>query len=629
LAECVVLANEPAFAVGGLRVIPALRTVERVDGRREVLEPRVMQVLVALVSAGGAVLSRHDLVERCWAGRIVGDDAINRVMSRLRRVGETIGAGAFRVETVTKVGYRLIVGDSVGGTAHGPGVTQFSAAFSPRAEHPTWPRLQRLPIATALIVFAALAVFAIWPPRLNGAPDDLAILVEPLAAAPADAPAQMLRSGLAADLARVTLDGTTHVRVIEMGDAGKQRGDMRLTGAAETAGGMLRATVRLLGRADDEILWSKSFERSMAEAGPLREEIASQTADVLTCAQQASADRLQVAALRLFLAGCEQMNEDMGEGLATMQRVLEIEPNFLPARSWVAGLQWAVGSSTGGAQGLALREAGVRDAKQILAEHPDAYQAYQILSSNLEGYQNWHERERLLKLAARAPNAGVFSRLAYQDITIGRVEEGLPDLEHSFELSPFSTIAAANLAEVYAYQGRLPAALALLARMEVRYPGSLYVGTTRFEIHARVGDPAAALNEMSKSYIAEYYSPEQIAVWKKFIAARRDPQLVEAARSAIHELAKTASPPVLAELVQHLVQLGDLDGAYRIAPDSTVLDDVWWRSYMAPFRADPRFPAFIEKIGQPQVWRQTGELPDYCTTQKLPYDCRKVFLHRT
>ena len=74
-----------------------------------------MQVLVALAQAQGSIITRDDLVALCWDGRVVGDDAINRVMSRLRRVAEGIGAGSFAVETVTKVGYRLACGGNVRG----------------------------------------------------------------------------------------------------------------------------------------------------------------------------------------------------------------------------------------------------------------------------------------------------------------------------------------------------------------------------------------------------------------------------------------------------------------------------------------------------------------------------------
>ena len=99
------LAHIRPFRLGDAEVRPASREVARGE-QCEVLEPLVMQVLVALASARGEILSRDDLIEACWGGRVVTDDAINRVVSRLRALGRTFGT--FEVETITKVGYRLI-----------------------------------------------------------------------------------------------------------------------------------------------------------------------------------------------------------------------------------------------------------------------------------------------------------------------------------------------------------------------------------------------------------------------------------------------------------------------------------------------------------------------------------------
>jgi TolB-like protein/DNA-binding winged helix-turn-helix (wHTH) protein/Flp pilus assembly protein TadD len=102
------LAHAVPFRLGSLRVEPGLRQVVEPDGPSETLEPRVMQVLVVLAMANGAIVSRDDLVRQCWEGRIVGDDSINRVIGRLRRLAEEKARGEFHIETITKVGYRLI-----------------------------------------------------------------------------------------------------------------------------------------------------------------------------------------------------------------------------------------------------------------------------------------------------------------------------------------------------------------------------------------------------------------------------------------------------------------------------------------------------------------------------------------
>lgn len=116
------LAHTPPFQIGQVKVLPASREVLG-GGRREVLEPLVMQVLVALQSAHGETLSRNDLIDACWGGRAVTDDAVNRVITRLRALGRSFGG--FQVETITKVGYRLVGPDlEMTGSATGTGRRQ-------------------------------------------------------------------------------------------------------------------------------------------------------------------------------------------------------------------------------------------------------------------------------------------------------------------------------------------------------------------------------------------------------------------------------------------------------------------------------------------------------------------------
>jgi DNA-binding winged helix-turn-helix (wHTH) protein len=102
------LGHEPDFALGALRVSPSTREVMRA-GWTESLEPRVMQVLVALSQVQGRVVSRDDLIARCWEGRVVGEDAINRAIGRLRKLARTDQGASFVIETIPRIGYRLRV----------------------------------------------------------------------------------------------------------------------------------------------------------------------------------------------------------------------------------------------------------------------------------------------------------------------------------------------------------------------------------------------------------------------------------------------------------------------------------------------------------------------------------------
>jgi tetratricopeptide (TPR) repeat protein len=109
-----------------------------------------MQVLVALARANHAIVTRDELIEYCWDGRIVTDDAINRVLSRIRQVAADIGGGSFCLETITKVGYRLSLTATVRSAA-----TEVD------------PSARRVPRRTLLIgasatVAAAVGGYAIW-----------------------------------------------------------------------------------------------------------------------------------------------------------------------------------------------------------------------------------------------------------------------------------------------------------------------------------------------------------------------------------------------------------------------------------------------------------------------------------
>src|SRR5438552_4047004 len=106
------LAHEPDFMLGPMEVRPSLREVGG-DCHRESIDRRVMQVLVALARARGGVVSRDDLIESCWDGIVVGDDAINNCISRLRKAAETSGS-VFSIETIPRVGYRLRIPEIAG-----------------------------------------------------------------------------------------------------------------------------------------------------------------------------------------------------------------------------------------------------------------------------------------------------------------------------------------------------------------------------------------------------------------------------------------------------------------------------------------------------------------------------------
>src|SRR6185437_287554 len=103
------LARESDFSIGALRVRPSRRELEA-HGVRRVLQRRVMQVLVALARSTTEVVSQQELIERCWGGLSVTDDAIGRCVAQLRRLAASWAEPPFVIETIAGVGYRLDAG---------------------------------------------------------------------------------------------------------------------------------------------------------------------------------------------------------------------------------------------------------------------------------------------------------------------------------------------------------------------------------------------------------------------------------------------------------------------------------------------------------------------------------------
>ena len=181
------LAGRTAFRLGGTTVDPAARRVEG-PGGSAMIEPRVMQLLVALADARGAVVGRESLGLLCWGGRIVGDDALNRAVGVLRRVGRREGAGGFGVETIPRVGYRLTgaAPEPAGPPATPPGIA--SPGTAPPAPAPLAAVSRRGLLAGAALGLGGLAAIGAW--RLPPDPDAAAV------AALVDQGAQAMRQGL-------------------------------------------------------------------------------------------------------------------------------------------------------------------------------------------------------------------------------------------------------------------------------------------------------------------------------------------------------------------------------------------------------------------------------------------------
>ncbi|MEU6537944.1 response regulator transcription factor [Streptomyces sp. NPDC047000] len=96
-----------AVATVGDLVLDATRHSVSVGGVPVELSPTEFRLLATLVAAGGAVVSRRDLVRAAWPdGAHVSDNTLDQYLSRLRRKLREAGS-ALSLRTARGIGHRL------------------------------------------------------------------------------------------------------------------------------------------------------------------------------------------------------------------------------------------------------------------------------------------------------------------------------------------------------------------------------------------------------------------------------------------------------------------------------------------------------------------------------------------
>ena len=93
--------------VGDLTIRPLRRLLITPDGEHT-MDPLVMKLLVCLISRGGNVVTREELVEEVWPDGFAGEQSLSRAIWALRTaLGDDARDPRF-VETVPRIGYRFI-----------------------------------------------------------------------------------------------------------------------------------------------------------------------------------------------------------------------------------------------------------------------------------------------------------------------------------------------------------------------------------------------------------------------------------------------------------------------------------------------------------------------------------------
>lgn len=194
------------FTVGEWRVHPDLNELQRGTERVRV-QPRLIQLLRQLALAGGRTVTRESLLDSAWSRRMVNDEVLSRTVADLRAALGDDARQPRYLETIPKVGYRLLAEvswhppDEAGAAPENPAEPRTSEAIAaaasadrpaiagpadelpePAGGAPAAAPSPSPSIAAALALLAAMLALAWWALRIP----------EPLADANADLRARLL-----------------------------------------------------------------------------------------------------------------------------------------------------------------------------------------------------------------------------------------------------------------------------------------------------------------------------------------------------------------------------------------------------------------------------------------------------
>ena len=107
------------FYIAGWRIHSSLNRISRGDESVR-LEPRAMATLACLAERAGEVVTREQLEARVWPSMVIGNDVLSNAITKLRKAFGDDTKKPRYIETVPKVGYRLIAEVSRAPEPHEP-----------------------------------------------------------------------------------------------------------------------------------------------------------------------------------------------------------------------------------------------------------------------------------------------------------------------------------------------------------------------------------------------------------------------------------------------------------------------------------------------------------------------------
>lgn len=648
------LAREPGFRLGSADVRPATREF-LVGDAREVLEPRVMQVLVALARRRGEVVSREELTQNCWNGRIVGDDAVSRCITAVRRLSSAYGG--FSLETIPRVGYRLIEETVAAEAANRLQPDTPKAATVAARMRRRW----KVVSATVFVLLVGVVVgtLMLWP-HVDVRPNQprLTIAVLPFTPLYTGVDGQQLGDAIALSVADALAgspwDIVSPARSLQYRGAAKAgaaqalHADFLIDGDIRRETGKTIVALRVIEGSTGNILVAGAVERPLAEAANLPDDVATQMAQAGIASRGAKRPagwnpRVMAGYFRAtFQYGGRN---DLYGANETARAVAKLAPDDAFAQSLHGFTATFLVSALPPDRRPAMVAEARQAAERAIRLDPGYADSYAVLALTTPLF-DWTTRERHLRrgLAAFSESIAVQIHLIELLQNAGRFRDSAQIAERVFKYSPYQTRSLIELINARLWLGDTESSRTLIDRGRQLNPASPWFVAKMFEATAFHGNRADALMLLHDENVQKkILIPDGGLKTFQTIAMALLHRRVSDIAAVVHDCRKLErrSPEVKRTCFMALVVLGRLDDAFAVAailyPDQRgvtaearqrrwLSTDVSPTAYLsipvtAPLRADPRYRDLVERTGLLQYWQSSHRPPDFCATEQVPV-CR-------
>jgi DNA-binding winged helix-turn-helix (wHTH) protein/TolB-like protein/Tfp pilus assembly protein PilF len=601
---------EGVFRIGAWTVDAASGTVSAGDDSVR-LEPRVMAVLLDLARHAGEVRAKNDIIEAVWSDTFVGEAALSRCVSELRRILGDDARNPEYIETLPKRGYRLLAPVQ-------PAAAAAPAAGAPDpAEAESRPRWQTL-LAAALVLF----FFVVWwrsiPPEDDGAVATIAVL--PLRALSGDPEQQFFAEGLTeqliAKLAGLQTVRVTSGRAARMArDADARPGEIAsalgvdaiIDGTVQRSADRTLVSLELVEGASGRLLWGGTYQERGDDWLEIEHEVATQASREIALVLLPDDERVahvpppeaQTEFERGRLMAARGGPVDTIRSVDHLRRALEIDPQFALAWAELAEVlavqAWNFWSTPESAYAEARTAA--HTALDLDPRLPEAHAVLAAIAA--ERNQDWPEAERRFRTAVQLQPPSAYARERYGRYLrrVGRSAEAVVQSAGALELAPGSAGIAVSHAWNLLLSGQTRTAAELLDEV-VELDDS--VGLAYAGICA-IDNLEDRLDEALRSCGRAASLPgQELQLGARGYAEARSGDIA-AATGTLAELREL--DPAAAALARATVQLGlaDTEAAIGALEEAAELRSLWLPAmlenpYLRSLRDEPRIRRLLDDM---------------------------------